>query len=146
MASLVRLTQQRAERSLEWVVWLKARYQKWDRVPSDFNQADWLVKHTALLTEQKAEWEERGDDVHVESHSAFRLRGKSATLAGKPDLIVASDDDAIIVDVKTGREQPRRVVRVLIYTYALPKGDSAVPERPAGRGGSLPHSHGGSSA
>ena len=79
------------------------------------------MKHTALLNEQKAQWEEPGYDVHVEGQNAFRLRGKSATLAGRPDLIVDRFDDALIIDVKTGREQPWHAVQVMIYMYALPR-------------------------
>ena len=109
------------DNSCEWAVWLKAHYQDWDKVPSDFSQADWLVKHTALLNEQKAQWEEPGYDVHVEGQNAFRLRGKSATLAGRPDLIVDRFDDALIIDVKTGREQAWHAVQVMIYMYALPR-------------------------
>ena len=109
------------DNSCEWAVWLKAHYQDWARMPSDFNQADWLLKHTALLNEQKAKWEERGYDVHVEGQNAFRLRGKSATLAGRPDLIVDRFDDALIIDVKTGREQSWHVAQVMIYMYALPR-------------------------
>ena len=109
----------------ECAVWLKAHFQEWDRVPSDFSQADWLVKHTALLNEQKAQWEEPGYDVHVEGQNAFRLRGKAATLAGRPDLVVDRFDDTLIIDVKTGREQAWHVVQVMIYMYALP---SAFPQ------------------
>ena len=109
------------DNSCEWAVWLKAHYQDWARMPSDFNQADWLLKHTALLNEQKAKWEERGYYVQVEGQNAFRLRGKSATLAGRPDLIVDRFDDTLIIDVKTGREQPWHVVQVMIYLYALPR-------------------------
>ena len=42
------------DNSCEWAVWLKAHYQDWAKMTSDFNQADWLVKHTALLNEKKA--------------------------------------------------------------------------------------------
>ena len=79
------------------------------------------MKHTALLNEQKAKWEEPGYDVHVEGQNAFRLHGKAATLAGRPDLIVDRVDDALIIDLKTGREQPWHVVQVMIYMYALPR-------------------------
>ena len=107
--------------SCEWAVWLEAHYQDWAKLPSDFNQADWLLKHTALLNEQKAKWAEHGHDVHVEGQNGFRLRGKSATLAGRPDLIVDRFDDALIIDVKTGREQSWHVAQVMIYMYALPR-------------------------
>ena len=48
--------------------------------------------------------------------------GQSATLASKPDLIAVSNDEAVIIDVKTGREQPPwHVVQVMIYLYAVPR-------------------------
>ena len=53
--------------------------------------------------------------------NSFRLRGQSATLAGKPNLIVVRGKDALIIDVKTGREQPWHVVQVMIYMYAVPR-------------------------
>ena len=58
--------------------------------------------------------------MYVESQNAFRVKGKVATLAGKPDLVVLDDRDATIIDVKTGREQAWHRVQVMIYQYALP--------------------------
>ena len=59
--------------------------------------------------------------MYVEGQNNFRLRGQTATLAGKPDLIVVHGDDVLIVDVKTGRQQPWHAVPVMIYMYALPR-------------------------
>ena len=64
------------------------------------------MRHTALLNEQKTQWESGNRTVFVEGQNTFRLRGKSATLAGRPDLVVLDDRDATIIDVKTGRERP----------------------------------------
>ena len=114
------------ERSCEWAIWFKAHYWDWTRQPRDFDQSKWLLDHTALLHQQKAEWEERGYDVYVEAQNSFQLRGRTATLAGRPDLIVDRGDDALIIDVKTGQEQPWHAVQIQIYQYALPK---ALPER-----------------
>ena len=74
------------ESSYEWAIWFKAHYQHWDKPPSDFNQAEWLARHTTLLNEQRDQWLQRDYEVRVEDQNAFRLRGHSATLAGKPDL------------------------------------------------------------
>ena len=63
----------------------------------------------------------RGSDVYVEGQNTFRLRGKSATLAGRPVLVVVDDRDVTIIVVKTGREQSWHRVQVMIYQYALPK-------------------------
>lgn len=108
------------ESSCEWSVWFKAHYQNWSKPPSDFDQTEWLMRHTALLNEQKAERAGGNRRVYVEGQNAFRLRGKAATLAGRPDLVVLDDRDATIIDVKTGREQSWHRVQVMIYQYALP--------------------------
>ncbi len=108
------------ENSCEWSVWFKAHYQDWTRRPSDFDQTEWLMRHTALLNDQKAHWAGSNRNVYVEGQNAFRLRGKTATLAGRPDLVVLDDHDATIIDVKIGREQPWHRVQVMIYQYALP--------------------------
>ena len=109
------------ENSCEWAAWFKAHYQDWDRVPSDFNQAQWMLNHTALLNERRANWEIGGHSVEVEGQNGFQLRGRSATLSGKPDIIAYRDDEAVIVDAKTGHESPSHTVQVMIYLYAVPR-------------------------
>ena len=113
------------ERSCEWAIWFKAHHQDWAKQPSDFNQADWLARHTELLNQQRDQWTQSGYDVRVEKQNAFRLRGHSATLAGKPDLLVINKDRILIVDVKNGQEQPWHRYQVMTYMYALPR---AMPE------------------
>ena len=80
-----------------------------------------MLDHTALLNERRANWEVGGFDVDVDTQNRFELRGKSATLAGRPDLVARRDDEAIIVDAKTGQENPSHAVQVMIYLYAVPK-------------------------
>ena len=108
------------ENSCEWAIWFKAHYRDWTKPPSDFDQAQWLLDHTALLNQQRQEWEDDGHRVYVEAQNAFRLRGKTATLAGRPDLVALDDQDATIIDVKTGQEKAWHSVQVMIYQYALP--------------------------
>ena len=109
------------ENSCEWGIWFKAHYQDWDRQPSDFNQAQWMLSHTALLNERRANWTVGGYEVEVEGQNSFQLCGRSATLSGKPDLIAYREDDVVIVDAKTGQESPSHAVQVMIYLYAIPK-------------------------
>ena len=113
------------ENACEWAIWFKAHYQAGDKPPSDFNQADWLARHTALLNEQRDQWVKSGNEVRVENQNAFRLRGQSANLAGKPDLLVLNNHRILIVDVKGGKPQPWHRYQVMIYMYALPR---ALPE------------------
>ena len=109
------------ENSCEWAIWFKAHHQNWDKPPSDFNQAEWLARHTKLLNEQRDLWIQRGYETRIEDQNAFRLRGRSATLAGKPDLLVLNKDHVLITDVKTGQERPWHRYRIMIYMYALPR-------------------------
>ena len=74
------------ENSCEWAAWFKAHYQDWTKPPSDFDQAEWLMRHTALLNEEKAQWASDRRTVLVEGQNASRLHGKSATLACRPSL------------------------------------------------------------
>ena len=89
--------------------------------PSEFNQAEWMLNHTALLNKRKANWKHGGFDVNIEGQNSFELRGRSATLAGKPDLVARKADGAVIIDAKTGQESPSHVVQVMIYLYAIPR-------------------------
>ena len=108
------------ENSCEWAVWFKAHHQNWTKPPSEFNQAQWLLDHTALLNEVRDDWQDRGYRVYTEDQNSFRLRGNLATLAGKPDLIAQKNKEVVIIDAKTGRAGPSHAVQVMIYQYAVP--------------------------
>ena len=105
----------------QWAGWFRAHYQNWAKPPSDFDNAKWMLDHTALLNMERESREALGFTVHVENQNSFRLRGRYATLAGKPDLIAVKNSDAVIIDAKTGRASPHHAVQVMIYQYALPR-------------------------
>ena len=90
-------------------------------MPSDFDQTGWLLNHTALLNEQRERWELQGYSVLTEGQTSFNLRGSSAVLAGKPDLVAKRRDQITVIDAKTGRPSPAHTAQVLIYMYALPR-------------------------
>ena len=113
------------ESSCEWAGWFRAHYQDWVKPPSDFDQSRWMMDHTALVNEARESREKMGYTVYTENQNSFRLRGATATLAGKPDLIAVKGNDAVIIDAKTGRPSPHHSVQVLTYMYAVPK---ALPE------------------
>ena len=109
-----------AENSCEWAVWFKAHHQNWAGQSSDFDQAQWLLDHTALVNERISNWTVGGYVVDVEAQNRFEFRGRTATLAGRPDIIACREDDDVIVDAKTGQESPSHVVQVMIYLYDRP--------------------------
>ena len=111
------------ESSCEWAAWFKAQHEgsSWARAPSDFDQAGWLMDHTALLNEQREVWEKQGCSVLTEAQNSFTLRGSSASLAGKPDLVAQRRDGVTVIDAKSGRPSPHHAIQVMIYMYALPR-------------------------
>ena len=112
------------EVSCEWAARFKAHHQGWDRQPSDFDNVQWLIDHTALLAETRITFKENGRIVHTEAQNSFRLEGATVTISGKPDLIITSASDptyVLIIDVKTGQECPSHAAQLMIYLYALPK-------------------------
>ena len=107
------------DRSCEWAVWFKAHYQDFDRRPSDFDLAEWQRRHTALLVRTTEWWEEHGAEVRLEQQNAFRLRGETAVLAGRPDLVAIREQRIDVIDVKTGEPRPWHYQQMLLYMYAL---------------------------
>ena len=111
------------ESSCEWASWFKAQHKGWSwrRMPSDFDQTGWLLNHTALLNEQRQRWENQRHLVFTEAQNSFNLRGSSAVLAGKPDLVARRGDEVTVIDAKTGRPSPAHATQVMLYMYALPR-------------------------
>ena len=111
------------QNSCEWAIWFRAQHDgwSWGRMPSDFDQTGWLMNHTALLNEQRQRWEQQGYTVLTEEQNSLNLRGSSALLAGKPDLVARRRDEITVIDIKTRRPSPAHTAQVLIYMYALPR-------------------------
>ena len=111
------------ESSCEWANWFKAQHEgwSWTRMPSDFDQTGWLMNHTTLLNEQRQRWAQQGYTVLTEGQNSFSLRGSSAALVGKPDLVARCREQITVIHAKTGRPSPAHTTQVLIYMYALPR-------------------------
>ena len=109
------------ESSCEFAAWFRAHHQGWELPPNDFNFAQWQLDHTALLNDTRRKFEDSGYDVRVEAQNTFRLQGRTATLAGQPDLIIPCSDQILIVDTKTGTERASHIAQVMMYMYALPR-------------------------
>jgi hypothetical protein len=80
---------------------------------------NYQIKHTALLNHAREMLEAQGKVISTESQNWFEIKGKTATLRGKPDL-VAVGDTCIICDAKTGQERPSDVAQVMVYMWAMP--------------------------
>ena len=58
--------------------------------------------------------------VRVEDEGEFKLEGKTADLAGKPDLVGLREGWALCIDAKSGKRRISDHWQVRIYMFALP--------------------------
>lgn len=121
------------ENSCEWKVWMKAHYQNLDVLTAEemtkiypeskaFDSVLWNENHTTLLNELTQEYKVKAEEVLVET--AWKIKGKTAILAGKIDLIVVypwSDPltPGLVVDAKSGKPKDSHGVQVRIYLTAI---------------------------
>ena len=110
------------EHSCEWAAWFRSHHESrsWEKVPNPFSQVEWQMRHTAAISECRRQWEDLGYRVFTENQNSFVLRGRSAALGGKPDLIARKGCSGTIMDIKTGRPSPSHSVQVMLYMYAIP--------------------------
>ena len=96
------------ENSCEWAAWFRANNEGWsyNKVPSTFNATEWQLQHTELLNKVRNQIETDGNTVFSENQNSFNLRGRTAVLGGKPDLVTVSGATGTILDAKTGQPSP----------------------------------------
>ena len=111
------------ENSCEWAAWFRSRHEIWsyEKVQSTFDATTWQLNHTALLNPIRTRLKGENETILTENQNAFTLRGSSATLGGKPDLITSSDKSGPIYDAKTGRPSPSHHIQIMVYMYAVPR-------------------------
>ena len=109
------------EAHCEWAGWFRAHYRDWTKSPSAFDQTRWMLDHTALVSQARESREALGYEVRTENQNSFVLRGATATLAEKPDLIAIKGNDAAVIDAKTRKPSPHHAVQVMIYQYSVPR-------------------------
>ncbi|RMD59515.1 hypothetical protein D6833_11325 [Candidatus Parcubacteria bacterium] len=103
-----------------WAAWFKAHY-TYPKLPSDFDVAQWTASHTVLVREQVTALLAEGYQVHVEAQNHFTIPGKSGiVLSGKPDIVARREDQALVIDCKTGEPRLSDQLQVLIYLLVLP--------------------------
>ncbi len=102
--------------------WWKAtrKYtKKEDPARADFFR-EWTAKHDGLTNRRVARMKKDGWVCKVEDEGEFNLQGKTATLAGKPDIVGIRDGRGLVVDAKAGKQRESDHWQVLIYKFALP--------------------------
>lgn len=105
-----------------WKPWYKATH-KAKKIEDPDREAffkEWTAKHDRLVEARAARLKDEGWTVKVEDEGEFKLEGKTADLAGKPDIVAMRDGQALVVDAKAGRPRTSDHWQVLIYMFALP--------------------------
>ena len=105
--------------SCEWAVWFKAHHQ-YAKVPNTRDWTTFRIAHTEMLAQKRKELEAEGYRVFTEGQGEFRLRGKTATLHGRPDLVAVSPSRALVCEIKsTTPPYPAHRAQTQLYMYAL---------------------------
>ncbi len=107
------------ETQCEWSLWFQSRY-KYDKVQDGFDLAAWSAEHDALVGSRAKELEAAGYTVTTENANYFQLKGQTAIIAGKEDLIARKPGYCIVLDGKTGQQRNSDWHQVLIYAAVLP--------------------------
>lgn len=97
--------------------WLQARHNFKDE-GKDWTK--WRIKHTAMVQEKADELMTDGWTVRLESENYWRLKGETAMLSGKPDIVAERDGVFRIVDTKGGEPENKHRIQVAVYLIALP--------------------------
>jgi len=112
------------EESCYWKLWCKSNL-NYEKIPSDFNSAKWVLDHTSLLNKKKADLLNANYRVFCEDQNRFELTGQNGvTLVGKADLIGLKNNEAIVFDCKTGKEKHSDKIQVMLYMLCLPHGNN----------------------
>jgi hypothetical protein len=109
-----------ADKQCAWSAWFRAHFEHYEKPPSDFDLIGWTAVHGEMVRTRADELRGEGYDVYVEDQNKFSLRGKAATLGGKPDLVAVRDGQALVVDCKSGRQRNSDAFQVLTYMLVLP--------------------------
>jgi len=109
------------ENQCVYAPWFKSHYRYTKVADASFDRDAWTADHTALLRQRAIELEAEGWHVRLENENTFRLKGSTAIVTGKPDIVAIRGDVVRVVDAKTGQQRGRDWWQVLIYEFAIPK-------------------------
>lgn len=112
------------ESNCVWSAWLRAHYQT-AKAQNGPDLGTWQLDHSAMLRKAASECEEKGFEVFTEDQNSFSLKGKTGTLAGKPDVVAVKDMSGWVTDTKTGLPKASDRIQVMLYMWALPQTNPA---------------------
>jgi hypothetical protein len=103
----------------EWAAWFRAHFYH-EKRPSTFDEVKWRAGHAAMLRSRVDSLRQEKYQVFIEAQNRFNLRGRVATVGGTPDVVAVGQDDAWVIDCKTGQQRDSHQFQVLIYMLMLP--------------------------
>src|SRR4051794_8974006 len=86
----------------EWAAWFRAHFYHSAR-PRSFDEVKWHVEHNDMLRTRMSSLKQEKYQVFIEAQNQFNLRGRFATLGGTPDIVAVRQDDAWVIDCKSGK-------------------------------------------
>lgn len=109
--------------------WFKAHFQYEKVGRTSGNLTKWKADHGAMVTARHASLIADGWTVFLEGQNKFTLEGKVATLAGTPDLVAVREQEALVVDCKSGQQRDKDFWQVCVYLMVLPLTHPACKDR-----------------
>lgn len=104
-----------------WRRWFQSRY-KYPEIPDPtFDSAAWSAQHDAQVERRVRELEADGWQVETEGKNWMRLKGQSALLTAKPDIVARKGGQFLLIDEKTGAQNKKDWWQVLVYLYLILK-------------------------
>ena len=109
----------------QWASWFRSHYMGYTKAPSDFQLATWIVEHNQYLDVLCKECSTKSLTYFKENQNDFKVKRRSMTIGGKPDLIVLENDKSYTVyDMKTGKPKASDIIQVMLYMSFLPYSSS----------------------
>jgi len=103
--------------------WYKAHY-KFEKTPDDADRKsffeEWTARHDEIVRRRVEELKDQGFILKVEDDAKVTVRGKSADLVLKPDIVAMIDEaEALVIDAKAGKRRESDHWQVLLYLFGL---------------------------
>lgn len=106
--------------SCRWAGWFKAHFTFTKVERPDTALTKWKAEHGDMVSARAAQLVADGWTVTIEDQNKFTLRGKTATLSGKPDILATKAGELRVVDCKSGSRKDKDFWQVAIYLVMLP--------------------------
>lgn len=104
--------------------WFQAHYKYDQREDKSFDLEAWKADHTAAVRRRQEELVREGWKVRVEDQNKFTLKGRTALVGGKPDIVAEREVDIAVDNLSKARREKRKttLVRVVDCKTGKPKG------------------------